>query len=148
MARQRRKKGDFIQMKRLSFAALAGAIGATSLAVWASSYSATAQEADPAVLAALVEEGGEIFGDVGCSGCHGAAGEGGFGPALAGNSALSSQSHVIGMIMNGFQDHGMPPFADRLDDHQIAAVGTFIRNSWGNSFGIVNESAVALRRPE
>jgi mono/diheme cytochrome c family protein len=103
--------------------------------------------ADPeAVLAALVEEGDEIFNSVGCSGCHGANGQGGAGPELAGNQALSSQAHVISMVLFGNQEHGMPAFVDRLGDREVAAVGTYIRNSWGNSFGIVRESAVATRR--
>jgi mono/diheme cytochrome c family protein len=103
--------------------------------------------ADPAaVLAALVDEGDGIFHSVGCSGCHGANGQGGAGPELAGNQALSSQAHVISMVLFGNQEHGMPGFANRLDDHEVAAVGTYIRNSWGNSFGIVRESAVTTRR--
>jgi mono/diheme cytochrome c family protein len=134
-------------MKRLSFAALVGAIGAACVSVWASSYSATAQESEAALLAALIEEGDDIFHSIGCSGCHGDEGQGGAGPELAGNSALSSQSHVIGMIMDGNEVHGMPAWGDRLDDHEIAAVGTYIRNAWGNEFGIVHETAVGIRRP-
>jgi mono/diheme cytochrome c family protein len=99
-----------------------------------------------AVLAALVAEGDEIFHSVGCSGCHGANGQGGAGPELAGNSALSSAAHVISMVLYGNQEHGMPAFVDRLNDRQVAAVGTYIRNSWGNGFGLVRESAVATRR--
>ncbi|QQR38064.1 c-type cytochrome [Devosia rhizoryzae] len=29
----------------------------------------------------------------------------------------------------------MPAFGKRLSEAEIEAVGTFIRNSWGNSFG-------------
>ncbi len=108
---------------------------------------APAGAADPeALLAALVDEGDEIFHSVGCSGCHGANGQGGAGPELAGNQALSSQAHVISMVLFGNEEHGMPAFADRLDDRQVAAVGTYIRNSWGNGFGVVREPAVATRR--
>ena len=133
-------------MKRFSVAALVGAVGAASIAVLSQSYTASAQDVDPALLAALIDEGDDIFHHIGCSGCHGAEGQGGAGPELAGNQALSSQSHVIGMILNGNDVHGMPAWADRLDDHQVAAVGTYIRNAWGNAFGIVNEASVGIRR--
>jgi len=37
----------------------------------------------------------------------------------------------------------MPPFGDKLNDQQVAAVATFIRNAWGNHFGEVKPQAVA-----
>jgi mono/diheme cytochrome c family protein len=118
------------------------------MAVLGYTYSASAQDADAALVAELIVEGDEIFHSVGCSGCHGAEGGGGAGPELAGNSALSSAGHVISMVLYGNEEHGMPPFISRLTDREIAAVGTYIRNSWGNSFGIVREASVGPRRTE
>ncbi len=135
-------------MKRLSAAALAGVIGAVGMAVLGYTYSASAQDADAALLAELIDEGDDIFHSVGCSGCHGAEGGGGAGPELAGNSALSSAGHVISMVLYGNEEHGMPPFINRLNDREVAAVGTYVRNAWGNSFGIVRDASVATRRTQ
>jgi len=40
----------------------------------------------------------------------------------------------------------MPSYAWQLDDRQMAAVLTFVRNSWGNAAPAVSESAVKLAR--
>ena len=42
--------------------------------------------------------------------------QGGYLPATAGNP----------------RPHGMPPFQQFLSDEDVAAVTTFVRNSWGN----------------
>ena len=41
---------------------------------------------------------------------------------------------------------GMPSYAWQLDDRQMAAVLTFVRNSWGNAAPAVPESAVQSAR--
>jgi mono/diheme cytochrome c family protein len=46
---------------------------------------------------------------------------GGFAPATAGHP----------------QPYGMPPFRTLLTDAEIAAVATYIRQSWGNQAGVV-----------
>jgi mono/diheme cytochrome c family protein len=95
--------------------------------------------------AALVAEGQPIF-TINCAACHGAEGQGIVGPRLAGNSQLANTSFVTDMILNGFPDHGMPAFRDQFTDEQIAAVATFIRNSWSNAFGHVTPEEVSARR--
>jgi mono/diheme cytochrome c family protein len=80
-----------------------------------------------------------------CAACHGDAGQGAFGPALAGSPTLSSASFVAGRIINGFVEHSMPPFG-HLSDEQIAGISTFIRDSWGNEFGAVTIEEVAELR--
>jgi mono/diheme cytochrome c family protein len=40
----------------------------------------------------------------------------------------------------------MPAFDWRLEDAQVAAVLTYIRNNWGNAAGSVSASAVASQR--
>lgn len=102
---------------------------------------------DEALMAALMEEGEVVFRrTANCAGCHGNEGQGGFGPALAGNDYLAGVGGVIGIILGGFEDHGMPAFADDLNDREVAAVATFVRNAWGNDYGIVREAWVATRR--
>lgn len=98
-----------------------------------------------ALMAALMEEGEDNF-NRNCAGCHGRDGGGGVGPRLAGNSFLSSSGATVGQILVGNEEHGMPPFADDLDDREIASIATYVRNSWGNDYGIVQERSVAIRR--
>jgi mono/diheme cytochrome c family protein len=40
----------------------------------------------------------------------------------------------------------MPAFNWRLNDTQVAAVLTYIRNSWGNAASAVSASAITSRR--
>ena len=134
--------------------AIAGSLGLMAAANWSMPPAAcpganlqVAQAADDAALIAdLVKEGKPLFSMV-CKDCHGAAGEGGDGPPLAGNEALSSRSAVVTQILVGDADHGMPAF-DFLSDQEIAAVATYVRNTWDNAFGIVTAERVARSRPE
>jgi mono/diheme cytochrome c family protein len=87
-------------------------------------------------------DGAMVFQNSGCGGCHGANGEGGIGPALAGNANLADAHAVVDQILHG--GGGMPPFA-QLTDEEIAAVAEFIRSSWGNAFA-VTPAVVAERR--
>jgi len=103
-------------------------------------------EADDAALMAALMEEGETNYSRNCSGCHGREGGGGVGPALAGNSFLSSSGAIVGQILVGNPEHGMPAFAGDLNDREIASIATYVRNSWGNDYGIVRETAVAIRR--
>ena len=79
-----------------------------------------------------------------CAACHGEQGQGepGVYPALAGNRGVT-QAHAGNMlkaIQNGGyapstrlnpRPFGMPPFRQTLSDDEIAAVATFVRQSWG-----------------
>lgn len=71
-----------------------------------------------------------------CSVCHGDEGEGIAGPKLVGNELLESRGLTVGQILWGDPERGMPPF-DALNNRQAAAVATFVRNAWGNEFGVV-----------
>lgn len=94
-----------------------------------------------------------------CSQCHQADGQGmpPHWPALVGNSSVTAPSphNVIRMILHGGfapatvanpQPHGMPPFGQILNDQDIAALSTYIRQSWGNAAGAVNGLAVKRAR--
>jgi mono/diheme cytochrome c family protein len=86
-----------------------------------------------------------------CADCHAAGGEG-IAPAyppLAGNRAISMDSAVnaIRIVLNGGfapgtagnpRPYGMPPFRISLNDAEVAAVVSYVRNSWGNRAGLVS----------
>jgi mono/diheme cytochrome c family protein len=125
--------------------ALVGSYGIAAAADVKADTGAVVQLAQAADLATLKREGGPLFTG-NCAVCHGQQGEGGMGPKLVGYEFLKSSPAVIAQIFNGMEEHGMPPFRDQLKDRQIAAIATFIRNSWGNSFGIVTPDEVAAAR--
>jgi mono/diheme cytochrome c family protein len=92
----------------------------------------------------LLSLGKQIY-DRDCASCHGATGLGmpPHYPPLAGNQSIemSSAVNAIRMVLNGGyppgtagnpMPYGMPPFAQRLSDDEVAAVVTYIRTSWGN----------------
>ncbi len=108
---------------------------------------ASTEPAAPAVTAAefeaLMTQGRELY-IMNCSACHGSNGQGGVGPAHAGNQNLADTQHVLTIIHEG--SGFMPQFAGTLKDAQIAAVATYIRNSWGNEFGAITEAESAALR--
>jgi len=91
----------------------------------------------------LMKQGEALF-TVNCESCHGSRGEGGAGPALVGNRKLVDADFVIRQIMYG--SRFMPKFGEKLSDKEVAAVATFIRESWGNSFGVILEEGVKKHR--
>jgi mono/diheme cytochrome c family protein len=107
---------------------------------------------------AIMRSGGQIYADE-CSGCHGADGKGtaGLFPALGG-SAIVQQTNAISLmhvVMRGARGvatdkaptaPGMPEFDWLLNDDQVAAVLTYIRNSWGNAAPAVTASEAGKAR--
>ncbi len=142
-------------MQKLSLTALVGAAGAACLlaasqiVTTASAAPIQVAQADPAApedLATLMAEG-EVLFNHNCAGCHQTDGMGLVGPKLVGNEFLASAGAIIGQIMEGNTNHGMPPFIDVLNDREIAAIATYVRNAWGNAYGIVPVHSVTIRRP-
>lgn len=95
---------------------------------------------DPAVVASISKDyptiGKQIYdqgaGGPACQGCHGANGEGGVGPKLAGNEKLLKDPvYVHTVLVNG--KGGMPAYGTSLDDKQIYAVANYVLNTWGNN---------------
>lgn len=97
--------------------------------------------------------------EVNCSACHGVRGEGmgNMAPPFAGNQGLQSDDatsaiHVMLVGGRAASTHhkptgaGMPSFAWKMDDRQIAETLDYIRNSWGNSAKPVSERDVAKMR--
>ena len=93
-----------------------------------------------------------------CAHCHQASGEGSTPawPPLAGNTSVlaGSPDNVIQMILKGGYapatkhnptPHGMPPYLG-LSDSDVAALATYIRNSWGNAAGAVSPHHVTPLR--
>lgn len=91
----------------------------------------------------IMETGAKVFADV-CSSCHGANGNGGLGPRFVGNERLTDTHRIARMVING--SGYMPPVGRQMSDEDLAAVFTFIRNSWGNEFGpVAPEEVKAVR---
>jgi mono/diheme cytochrome c family protein len=90
------------------------------------------------------DAGEKIFMQNNCFVCHGQQGYGGIGPAFRNDPFLLLTEFVACQILLG---RGvMPPFGGKLDDNQIAAVASYVRNSWGNNFGVVTPEDVARVR--
>lgn len=102
---------------------------------------------DPVLVSALMEEGAALFGSD-CAACHAAEGGESVGPPMTSNAALGSKDHVIKRILEGMPAKGMPPFASTYTDRKIAAVSTFIRGSFENSYGPIVEEDVKRVRDE
>lgn len=104
-------------------------------------------EGTAAVDEALLAKGKGVYTTV-CAGCHGANGEGGFGPAFAGNQNLKDAQLILTVVTKG---RGNMPAQSQLSPEDVNAVATYIRNSWGNSFGGVGtggESKPAAEAPQ
>ena len=71
-----------------------------------------------------------------CQGCHMPKGEGAVGagayPALAKNDKLEAAGYPIYLVVRG--QKAMPPLGVYLDNEQVAAVVTYIRTNFGNSY--------------
>lgn len=100
----------------------------------------------------VMKSGAQIYAD-NCSACHGPDGKGQphLFPALSGSPAVqqTDPTTVLHVVLRGARSVGtkpaptapaMPEFGWILNDDQVAAVATYIRNSWGNSAPAVNAS--------
>jgi cytochrome c553 len=106
----------------------------------------------------VLETGAKLYADH-CARCHGDRGEGRSpaGPPLAGNRAVTMHATVnlIRIVLFGGyppgtagdpRPFGMPPYYPTLPDDQIAAVLTYVRESWGNRAGPVSIGDVTDNR--
>lgn len=125
-------------MKKITNTILLGFAGAMAMMTV---NGASAQDApDPAVMAA-----GQPLYATNCQGCHGDQGQGGIGERLAGSPIVALVGGIINQILVGSVEHGMPPF-DRLSNDEIAAISTYVRNSFGNSFPAITPDQVQQAR--
>jgi mono/diheme cytochrome c family protein len=97
----------------------------------------------------VMQKGQAVYIDQ-CTACHGAAGDGipSLIPSLKGNPSIQSAdaTSLRRIVMEGARSvatdpaptgAAMPSFGWKLSREQIAAVLTYIRNSWGNSAAAV-----------
>jgi mono/diheme cytochrome c family protein len=117
--------------------------------------------AKPAAVAAstgVMRAGAAIYKDS-CAACHRDTGEGEVHlfPRLAGSALVQSDdpTTLARVVLHGTRavatagaptGPAMPAFDWRLDDAQVAAVLTYIRNNWGNAAEAVSATAVANQR--
>jgi mono/diheme cytochrome c family protein len=106
----------------------------------------------------LLDAGSRIY-ERECADCHGKEGQGADGayPVLAGNRTVTMDipANVIRVVLSGGyppatagnpRPYGMPPFAHILNDDEIAAVVSYVREAWGNNAGAVTQLQVARYR--
>ncbi len=130
-------------MRTLTLTAPLGALALAGFIALGHTSAVAQADPDPALFADLMEEGAEVFED-NCAFCHGDEGQGANAPRLAGNEYLRANASTVGLILGGYESHGMPAFRNQISIREVAAVATFIRNSWGNEFGITTEQTVNL----
>jgi len=107
---------------------------------------------------ALVARGEKLYEDR-CADCHQRGGEGvpRIYPPLANNESIVMRYPInaIRVVVNGgfppsTQDnprpYGMPPFGQDLSDEDIAAVVSYVRQSWGNRAPAVSPAEIAGAR--
>lgn len=126
---------------------------AHAMAVYLKSLPAQGLDARAAGTApsATVMETGRTLYEANCVQCHRASGEGVYPawPPLAGNLSVTAPDAVnaIKLVLRGGfspstvghpQPHGMPPYGQSMNDQDVAAVVSYIRNSWGNAAGGVS----------
>jgi mono/diheme cytochrome c family protein len=112
----------------------------------------------PAAARSLLQAGAQLY-EHHCANCHGADGRGAppAYPPLAGSRALAMALPVnpIRIVLNGGfppvtagnpRPYGMPPFGTALNDGEVAALLSYVRNSWGNRAGFVTADDVAHSR--
>ncbi len=129
------------------FGTCSGGLAGILLAVTLGATSAPAQEADTTALVStegIMIEGKSVY-RYRCAECHGRNGEGQRGthhaaPGLSGYSARMSVRKIAIQVIRG--GAYMPPFAS-LTDQEIAAVITYVRNSFGNDYGLATAEEVA-----
>ena len=98
--------------------------------------------------------------DISCAACHGRDGKGSaLFPPLAGNASVRQvrPDTLVRMVLAGGKaaatqkaptGPGMPSFAWRLSDEQVANILTYVRNNWGNSAPAVSPETVGRIRSE
>ena len=83
----------------------------------------------------LMERGKAVY-DRNCLACHGGAGEGGVGTAIAGSPIATGElGGHLDIGINGVPGTAMQAFGGQLNDVDMAAVITYQRNAFGNNMG-------------
>jgi mono/diheme cytochrome c family protein len=106
----------------------------------------------------LVQQGADVYRQR-CADCHGADGRGipGIYPPLDGNSSVLEPTGINAIrmvLLGGFapgtvanpRPYSMPPYAQQLDDTEVAAVVSYIRHAWSNHAGAASPQDVGRYR--
>ncbi|MGA8576670.1 MAG: c-type cytochrome [Candidatus Cybelea sp.] len=126
------------QLTNASIAAVATYIRSA----WGNNASPVTEEEVAAIGSPVsVQVGASVYAK-NCAVCHQAKGEGGIGPALAGNPHVNvgNPTTMLTTILQG--RNAMPSWRGQLAASDIAAVATFVRSSWGNNAGPVTVQQV------
>jgi mono/diheme cytochrome c family protein len=132
-----------------------------SIATYLKDSGVASHASNPAPVSAndtAMRTGAAIYKDS-CAVCHrdSGTGERHLFPSLAGNALVQSDdpTTLVRVALQGSRavatsamptGPAMPAFDWRLDDAQVAAVLTYIRNTWGNAATAVSPSTVASHR--
>jgi mono/diheme cytochrome c family protein len=130
-----------------------------AIAVYLKSLPAQDKAARPAAgTDAAMQAGQAIFADQ-CAACHSSGGSGipHLFPSLTGSSSVQSDNptNLIRVVLEGARSvatagaptaPAMPAFDWKLSDAEIAAVITYLRNSWGNAAAAVSSDMVKSQR--
>ena len=96
----------------------------------------------------LIARGEKVYA-ANCVACHQAQGQGTpamKAPALAGNKNVTGgEEAAVDTVLHGRPNTAMQSFK-QLSDTEIAAVVTYVRNSWGNKASDVQPAEVKARR--
>ncbi|MCS7101217.1 MAG: cytochrome c oxidase subunit II [Burkholderiaceae bacterium] len=95
-------------------------------------------------LAELKARGAQVYA-ANCGVCHQPTGKGvpNAFPALDGSKVVADKAESIKILLNG--KNAMPAWKT-LSDVELAAVATYVRNHWGNSFGEVQPAEFKAAR--
>ncbi len=114
------------------------------LAIAALAFPGCGKTVDPSF-----QQGQEIFQND-CLACHGLNGGGVlYSQSVLNNAALvtGNPDEVIAVILYGKQGAGtMPGWREKLNDQEVAAVATYIRQAWDNQADAVTPAMVAKVR--
>jgi len=129
-----------------------------AIAVYLKDTSGTVEEVTAVADQRQLEAGKAIFTDS-CAACHAVSGEGipRMFPPLKGNLVVQQRdpTTVVRVILDGARTattaaqptpSSMPAFNWKLADDEVAAVASYIRNSWGNRASPVTADTVATLR--
>jgi len=94
----------------------------------------------PAAVRAQVDAGQQLFATT-CANCHGSAGKGAIGPALAKRDL--SQELIRNTFLNGRVGTPMPPFKDELDPKSQAEIIAYVQ--WLTSDGRLPDAVISIQ---
>ncbi|MEY3713556.1 MAG: hypothetical protein RL321_1176, partial [Pseudomonadota bacterium] len=135
-----------------------------AMAVYLKSLPAKQQKVKSSTLDVDTLSEGRILYNIHCGTCHQPEGTGGSdtGPPLAGSAVVNAPGaeSLINIILRGPDRPKTPPsaewqkrrwkmmeaFGDKLGDDEVAAIATYVRNTWGHTGSAVSEESVARQR--